>query len=279
MDILGKYRVPLFQAPDIAPGATPPVVMPPDPSVIPPVEPPAGATIEPQKTPQLPSGVIDELTKLRAEKRELGERAARLEREASEARALAERAVAADKAISPPTAPRVPPAPTEEAEIDRRAEYKLFQREVSSVITRGQKEFGLADFNETVRALQAYGADSDQFVSEVMAVDRDNAHKLLHTLAHDGAQTIGLLGMTPAQRLAELTRMHMAAKSAEPATSAIPVVPAKPAVAATVSAAPRPAPVVEPSAGKTVMRYGDERSDAEFTEDFKKWETRKMRRR
>jgi|SRR5579864_2545 len=274
MDLLEKYRIPLFDA-ETGTGTAPPSA--PPAAVVAAAEPPPVEPSPAPPAPELPAGVhktppssllVNELTGLRAERRRQDEEIARLRREAAEARALAERATAGTNNQPPaPAAPRIEPPATAEAEIDRRAEYKLFLRDVEGVRERGNRQFGPA-FNETVRALAAVGADNDQFVSQVMAADPANAHVVLNALAQDLEGTVALVNMDPNRRMAELTRRAMAASASvtDPAKTAPPAAP--PVPPKTISKAPPPPPPVIASTTKTVDWRSDEASDAEFDRGF-----------
>jgi hypothetical protein len=213
---------------------------------------------EPPKAQTVPVSVV---TGLRAKARELEAENARLAREASDAKAVAERLAGGEK-----TAPQAPAV--DDAEIDRRADYKLFVRDVQSMQAEGLKEFGPA-FNERVRILEAVGAADDNFVSQVMAVDRPNAHKLLNKIAEDPERAVALVQMNPTQRIAEITRIAMAtaAPKTEVKTEVKPE--PKPVTTKAISRAPAPPPPVEPSSSKTVDWRTDEASDAEFDAGFK----------
>ncbi len=289
MDLLRKYTVPFFQAPDAA--ADPPPVDPamaaaategadpPEPAGDPAPQP--GDPAPEPKPPKhgLPPGVINELTGLRGKARELEQRALQAERQAAEAQALAERLSRGDK--DAPAAPQRPaPAATDESEIDRRADYKLFLRDVGTMRERGFQQFGRQQFSETINALAAVGADTDAFVSQVIAVDPQNAHALLQTIGQDLERAVSLVGMEPNRRIAELTRMAMAASAApktEPKTDAVPVVPAAPAK--TVSRAPAPAPAVDPGASKVIDWRSDKATDEQFDAGFKDMMAKRSARR
>ena len=263
-----KYRIPLFQAPDTPnPPAPEPVLAAVEP-VIEPVVPPE-PVIETPPAPKAPQMVpVSVVAGLRAKNREIEDRAARAERERDEARSLAERLSAPkqpDGTPAPQTQQRTP-APQGDADVERRAEYLVFTRDVSSMRDKGIKEFGPA-FLDTIKALGAVGADDDNFVSQVMAVDTDKAHVLLNDLAQDLEKTASLVTMDPTRRIAELTRMAIAAQAAPKVeTPVTPTEPAKPAKV--VSKAPAPAPVVTPSASKEIDGYSDEASDDQFTAQF-----------
>lgn len=218
----------------------------------------------PAPKPRVADPLINTITGLRSKNREMEAENERLRREAADAKALADRLSKGDK-TEPAPQPTRQPAP-DDAEIDRRAEYKLFLRDVEGVRSRGMQEFG-PQFNDTIRALGAVGADTDQFVQQVMAVDPEQAHLLLNSLAQDLGATAELVNMDPARRVAKLTRMAMAATAKTdpaPAPAAIPPTAPSPPAART-SRAPAPAPIITPSAAKTIDWRDDKASDAEFS--------------
>jgi hypothetical protein len=115
---------------------------------------------------------------------------------------------------------------------------------------------------ESLSVLQAVGAITDDFVSDVLAVDKFNAHKLFDSIAKDPEKAAALAGMSSRQRIAEITRMSLGSQKTEtsPAPAATP--------AKTVSKAPAPATRVVTAAATTLPKYSDKISDEEFTAQF-----------
>lgn len=237
-------------------------------------DPTAASPAPPDSPSPKPKGAQDPMvgvvTGLRAERRELLSENERIKRELAAAQALLN---APRNAGDPPAPQRTESTPVPDAEIDRRAEYKLFLRDVEAVRGRGNTQYG-DEFNENVKALSAYGADNDQFVQDVFAADQTNAHVLLHTLAHDAQKAISLVGMDSKRRIAELTRMSIAA-AAPVAINVVDPAPKAPAPKSTVSRAPAPAPALTPSASRVVDWRSDASSDEEFDKGF--WENQKKR--
>lgn len=197
------------------------------------------------------------------------------ERRATEAEALAERLARGEKPDGLKAPVRPAPVGSEDAEIDRRAEQKLFLRDVEAVRDNGVRQYGAA-FNETIRALAAVGADSDDFVRQVMAVDPANAHMVLTNLAQDLERTVALVGMNPTRRVMELTKMAMAGTDDEkrPTLAAVPA-PKPAAPAKGVSRAPAPPPLVEASTRKPAAHWladdaSKEETDAGFVDMLKR---------
>ena len=163
----------------------------------------------------------------------------------------------------------VPLAADDDSEIDRRAAERVFQRDAQQVSETGFKTYGQG-WVDAVNALNAYGINSSEFVGSVMEIDRNRAHEIMHAIAQDGEKAIALANMSPARRIAEITKISMT--PSEPAV-APPVAP--PAPAKTVSKAPAPPPPVDPSASKVVDWRSDDASDEDFTKGFN--ETMKQR--
>jgi hypothetical protein len=259
MDLLRKYFVPVFQAPDV-PGANsdPPVVVP-DPAVNPepPLEPVAPAA------KMVPVDVmVREITPLRAKVRETEAELATSRRTIAEQNELLSRLQKPGEQQQPPARQSVQqPQPDD---VDRRAAELVFRRDAQQVSETGLAKYGQG-WVDAVNALNAYGVNSDDFVSSVIEIDRGKAHEIMHAIAQDGEKAIALANMSRARRIAEITRMAMApaAQKTEPVTPAAPVVPAK-----TVSKAPAPPPPVDPSGSKVKDWRSDDASDDEFTAGF-----------
>jgi hypothetical protein len=297
MDLLRKYLVPLYQAPDTAVDPAPS-----DPPTPPTAADSTAAAADAAADPQLPLDIpptptrsdkpfIDTITGLRAKTREIETENARLRQEAADARALAERLAKQNGGTAPAPvttpAPAIAPAPfSDDADVDRRADYKLFLRDVNAMRSSGFQQFG-PSFGENIKALDAVGAADDAFVSQVLAVDPANAHVLLHTLATDLEKTVSLVGMDPARRIAELTRLAMAATAPKTDATTTTVAPPAPPAAAgkappaksAVSRAPAPPPPVEPNTSKTIDWRSDEASDEEFTRGFNETMAKRVARR
>lgn len=192
------------------------------------------------------------------------------QRERDEWKALAERlrTGAAD-----PAKPATPPAAANEADVETRAQQiadeRVARSQISTVIAAGVKDF--TDWDHRAETLAAVGAATPAFVMDVVAVDPQNAHKILHALSEDPDKAARLAKMDVRGRTAELTRMSMAA--ATPAPKADPE-PPKPAPKA-VSKAPPPPPAIEPGAAQTIEWWSDKASDDQFS---KGWEARQRER-
>lgn len=211
---------------------------------------------------------LDRISQESAKAQQASERATAAEARAAAAEALAQRLQAgkADPANDDPAPRRSAPASGDRAaEIQHEAAKQRLYEDAVDVKNKGITQFGPA-FGEALNILTAVGATSDDFVADVLAVDKTNAHVLLDKIAKDPEKAVALTQMNQRQRIAELTRMSVLTTAA-PAAKADPVVEAKPA-ARTVSKAPPPPPRVDPSASKVVDGYSDEASDEDFTAKF-----------
>jgi hypothetical protein len=270
MDLLRKYFVPFFQAPDPAGANADPLPTAPDPAStldLPPETPVPG-----EKTVPV-SVMVREITPLRAKVRETEAELATSRRTIAEQNELLSRLQKPGEQPPPPARqPVVQPQPDD---VDRRAAELVFRRDAQQVSETGLATYGQG-WVDAVNALNAYGVNSDDFVSSVIEIDRAKAHEIMHTIAQDGEKAIALANMSPARRIAEITRMAMApaAQKTEPVTPAAPVVPPK-----TVSRAPAPPPPVDPSASKVVDWRADESSDVEFDKGFEEMMKRRSARR
>ena len=250
-----------------------PAAVDPAPAAEPVVE-PAPASAEPAKSPWY----MDRIAKESARARENEERATAAEKRAQDAEALGARlrVGAGGEGVAAATSAAAPIVESEaqrRAAIQQEAQTQRFFEDTLEVRHRGEAAFG-AKFTEALNILGALGATSNDFIADVLAIDKSSAHAMLERLAKDPEKAASLTGMTSRQRIAELTRMSLAnekpAAVAEPAPSTAPK---------TTSKAPPPAPVVQPSASKTVNWRTDEASDEEFDAGFKEMMAKRSARR
>lgn len=212
---------------------------------------PAAAAIEPEPAPvhgnrgQTP-WFMREIPKLREEKQE--ERTGRLaaEQRAKDLEAIIERMQANPTAVPPPgPAVRQPAKQPDDfsAAVKAQAAHDRFIEDTLGVRQAGITKF--PDFLESLRILEAVGVtSSDDFVADVLAVDKGTAHEIFDKLAKDPEKAASLVGMDSRRRIAELTRMADAPKpEPKPAVAEAPK-PAAPAI----SRAPAPKPAVSPLA-------------------------------
>lgn len=191
------------------------------------------------------------------------------ERRAADAEAMLERLQNANREIEP-----TPPKNTniDDLVLARAAKLKL-DDDRKALVSAGATAFGTEAFNEAAELAAAYGCVSDEFVRDVLAVDRSKAHEIYMELAKDPEKATSLANMDSRNRIAALTRMTM--------TTPAKVEPAKPTLAPAkqISKAPAPPPPIEPSATKTVPWYSDDASDADFDKGFYNPDRLKKRQR
>lgn len=266
MTILDKYLLPTYQAPDAtsaaAPSEEPPAITPPEPE----------ATPEPEAPKIAQTVPVHVVTGLRAKTRELEERLARSERAEQEARALAERLAQ----NNPEPAPMVQPRQEPEGDVDRRAAEMVFARDALSLDEAGLRAYGREEWAGAVNLLGALGINNADFVGSIIDVDRARSQDIIMAIAKDPERAATFGSMTPARRIAEITRISM--EMTNKATAEAPVVPAK-TPPKTVSRAPAPAPAIAPSASKVKNWRNDDASDAEFDEGFKEMMAKRSARR
>jgi len=162
-------------------------------------------------------------------RRQVEEQLAQERREKQEAKALLERMQGGDK-DQPKTRTEEPDI---DALVDARAEQKLFNEDCNAVAAAGARD--IPDFNDKLALLRTIGVVSDDFLKDIFAVDKSNAHKLMDSLAADPDRALLMTRMDSRKRIAELTRIQMS-DTAKPAATA---------PRANVSRVPPPKPVVD----------------------------------
>lgn len=262
-------------------GAAPP---PPDPGA---GAPPAGAE-PPRPGDQRRMIPLDTMMqRISAEQRrvqEANERVQRAEREAADAKALLARLQAAPPAAGQPPAsqpaPAAPAAPAADpgryqADVNAAAAAQRLFEDSLTLKNEGLRQFG-AQFNDTLRIMDALGAfegqKGDEFVSDLLAADKANAHVLLAKIAQDPERAVALVGMPSRMRMVELTKMLD--KPAAPPAAAAPAAPGlKP-----ISNAPPPRPPSEPATPPSNDNplYDDKTDDDAWS---RAWDAKHKRRR
>lgn len=273
MDLLRKYLMPFYQAPDTPapPAGELAAVLDGDPA---PTEPLDDGATPPIPIPSAPRMVPEEIflqqvAPLRARARDAETALDRANRQIAEQNELLARL--SRKEGDPPPAPAAPhhePATSADQDVETRAAQLVFMREAKNVSETGARKFG-NKWVETVNVLEAFGINNGDFVSAVMDVDRIHTPEIMHAIAKDPQKAAALAAMTPNQRVSEITRISdaMAAKTDAPLDTPVAPKPAAPATK-TVSRAPAPPPPLEPSASKIIDGYADEASDEDFTRQF-----------
>ena len=238
---------------------------PPDPA---PAAPPAK-----KDSPWYLSRISEEAAARRAAESELEA----LRKRAADAEALASR-LQQGQGGNPPAPHQAPPVDETERQraIRVEAENMRFAEDTADVAARGRAEFG-ASFQDTIGVLNAVtggGRVLDDLCRDVLAIDKASAHQILKQIADDPERAANMARMDSRRRIAELTKMSIAAtKAADPAPK-----PNDPP-ARQVSKAPAPPPPVTPSATKTPAVYSDELSDEEFTRQFNERQAARKARR
>lgn len=201
-------------------------------------EPEPVAEVQPEpvakKTPWF-QRVIAEVREERSQEKSLREAA---EQRAADLQAILERMQSGAEKPETVAKPAAPAAQTDfQAAVKAQAAKDRLYEDTAMVRSAGESEF--KDFNETLGILNAIGATNDDFVSDLLAVDKAGAHKILDRLAKDPEKAASLVGMDSRRRIVELTRMAEVPKT-EPKVEA-PKAPA-------ISKAPAPKPAISPLA-------------------------------
>jgi hypothetical protein len=210
--------------------------------------------------------VIGELREDRRHERTAREAA---EQRAADLQAIIDRIQAGEKPELPKTATsRAQPDDFSAAVKAQAAKDRLYE-DTLAVRSAGEEKF--ADFQQTLKILTDVGATSDDFVADVLAVDKAGAHIILDKLAKDPDKALSLVGMDQRRRIMELTRMADAPKAE---------VKAEPKPEKTVSKAPAPKPAISPLApaaevDPTTADGNEKMSDAQWEKWYK---TRYMKR-
>ena len=202
------------------------------------------------------------IAEVRQEKNQ--ERTAReaAEQRAADLQAIIERLQADPKAAPPAAKPKEQPAPDFQAAVKAQAAKDRLYEDTMTVRSAGESAF--PDFNQSLGILTAIGATNDDFVSDVLAVDKAGAHVIFDKLAKDPEKAASLVGMDSRRRIAELTRMADA-----PKTEVKQEAPKAP-----VSKAPSPAPRLAPLAtaqeiDPNTPEGNDKMTDAQWEKWFK----------
>jgi hypothetical protein len=104
-----------------------------------------------------------------------------------------------------------------EAQVQARQTYK----DTADVRDAGLSQF--PDFQQSLATLQVLGVTDLNVVSDLIALDKANAHVVLDQLAKDPEKAAQLADMDPRRRISEFTRMADAA--ARPKVPATPTPP------------------------------------------------------
>lgn len=228
------------------------------------VDPPEPApAVDPAK-PLPPKWAIDEITRERTARRT--ETAARESAEAKlrDAEAMLERLQKGEKTPAVASARAADPSPDRyNADVAAAASRQRMYEDAEQVVSVGQRTF--KNFNESLNVLTALGVTNDDFVGDLIAVDKANAHVMVDKLAKDPERAVQISKMSPKARISELTRMAMSEEQPKVAAVAERV----PKVAA-VSKAPAPKPALDPAGANPADWMSDEADDETFFQGFKR---------
>lgn len=241
------------------------------------VEPPAPEPIKPEqhgnsgKSPWFQRTIAE----LRQEKRE--EKTAReaAEQRAADLQAILERMQGGEKSEPAKTAA----APTKNVDfqtaVRAQVAHDRLVEESSSVRDAGLSEF--KDFGASLEILgpeRGIGLTTDEFVAELLAVDKDGAHKILDKLAKDPEKAASMVNMDSRRRIVELTRMADGLKTEpKPVVAEVPKAPA-------ISKAPAPKPAISPlSAAPEVDPTSPEGNEKMSDAQWEKWYKNKYQKR
>lgn len=223
---------------------------------------------DPPKNKDMPKWGWDRLHE-ESNKRKIEEAARQqLEKENAALKEMMERLQRGD--TSPPatqTSKREVASPDFEHAVQREAEKRSLAQARDGIIRSGYEEFGKAKFDESANVLAALNCVSDDFISDVLAVDGSRAHKLLAKIASDPEKAATLSAMDSRNRIAELTRIAMSDKEAPKSQEAPTPKPA--------SKAPPPKPQLDPigGAGDPNDLMDENISDDEF---FRRWKKKQQ---
>ncbi len=229
------------------------------------IEPVAAPEPDPAPQPSKKPWYLERISQESARAQDAAAKLVAAERRAADAEALAERLRLGSDQTQRQEPQQRTHEPDRQAEIRREAFALRLAEDSMEVRNRGIAEYG-ASFVESLGILQAVGAVTDDFVSDVLAVDKSNAHKIFDQIAKDPERAATLAAMSSRQRIAELTRMSVASTVA---STAVPApVPAATTPQKTVSKAPAPPPRIEPTASQVKDWRLDSSSDEEFDRGF-----------
>lgn len=177
--------------------------------------------------------------------------AANLRRELEAANELARRLQNPGGADPARTAP--PPAVTD-ARVEALAAELVVKNDVRELDVRGTEKYG-EDWTAAVSVLNSLGANNLGFMGDILTADKAGAADLVRTLASQPEKLAMIMRMPAGGRIAELTRISMAAKQQTADPKAPPASPKQ------VSKAPAPPPPLNAGGKQAVPWYADETPD------------------
>lgn len=218
-----------------------------EPAPEPVVEPAPAPEPKVEAPPMVPLRVLQERVGEETNKRQSAEeRATAAEARNREYEQIVRRMQADPKATpaDPAPAPTERRAATPQTDVEREAQQIVLRRDLENVSHAGVTSYG-AKWGDAVNRLNAYGANSAEFVASVLEIDPAKAHEIMFQISQDGEKAVSLARMSPVRRAAEITRMIDMA--AAPKTDSAPKVDPKPDAPA-ISKAPAPKPALAPRA-------------------------------
>lgn len=241
-----------------------------EPVVEPEVQPEANALENPKPATHEDQVFRRVIAEVREEKRQ--ERTAReaAEQRAADLQAIIERMQSGEKPEAV-ARPAQPPAQDDfKAAVKAQAALDRLYEDSLAVKIAGEKEF--IDFNKSLEDLRLVGVTSDDFVADILAVDKANAHVIIDKLAKNLEKATSLVGMDSRRRIAELTRMADAPKT-EPKPVEAPKAPA-------VSRAPAPKPAMSPLSAAPDVDPTTPEGDSKMSDaQWEKWYKNKYTKR
>jgi hypothetical protein len=235
-------------------------------------DPAPAAVVPPAPKAEVPKWALERIGE-ETSKRQAAETQARAAAQrAQDAEELARRLQAKETApAADTTARRTETAAAPDTAVEAKAAELLFQRDLQTVSQAGASAYG-QKWDQAVKALDAYGANSLEFVANVMDIDRSKAHDIMFEIAQDGEKAVALARMTPTRRIAEITRMIMAQAAPAADTKTEPEPKAEPKSA--ISKAPAPKPAIagrapEPEVNPMTPEGDAKMSDAQFESWYK----------
>lgn len=206
--------------------------------------------------------VIAEVREEKRQERTLREAA---EQRAADLQAILERMQNGEKPESVTRAGPIKAPETDfQAAVKAQVAMDRLYEDSSAVKSAGMSAF--PDFGESLAKLNDVNVMSNDFVADLLAVDKDGAHIIIDKLARNLEKATSLASMDSRRRIVELTRMAEAPK-AEPKPAEAP----KPAA---ISKAPAPKPAISPLAAApeidpTTAEGNEKMSDRQFEQWYK----------
>lgn len=155
------------------------------------------------------------------------------------------------------------------SDVEQEAARLVFDRDVQRISETGLRQFG-PKWADAVNILDRCNANSSEFVASVMEIDPAKTHEIMFQIAQDPEKAVALTRMSPARRIAEITRIADAMADSKAVVDPKPVAAADPKPA--ISRAPAPKPAVAPlAAAPDVNPMTAEGNDKLSDQEFERW--------